>query len=251
MNEERSIVWTLFLSTAMKQSKSAEMNKTGVCSYFFCLWVHPILGLVFRSFLANLILPVATVFWLLLRILVLSIDQQVYWWLLISLVIFIAIFRVVSRPETVQPYQPLDSNQLLDSVHHWRTSILANAKEGGENNTLRRDLMWLLTSMYSSRKQGSAHYEIKEALEQHQILYPETIHAFLFSNAGKSRQNFLHNPVRIPGPSIHQTGNPKKIRRWSGREAAEYYRAIDEVLAFMETTLEIKYDDDPIGPRND
>jgi hypothetical protein len=213
------------------------------------------LGLVFWQFLlANLILPVATVFWLLLRIFVLSIDQQIYWWLLISLVLFLAIFRVYSRPETVQPYQPLDSNQTLDSVHHWRNAILSNAREGRESNTLKRDLMWLLTSMYSTGQQSYAHYEIKEALEQRQIPLPESVFGFLFSSEPeKPRPTFFQNPVRTFKQilqSIRLETN-KKIRRWSGHEAAEYYRGIDEVLTFMETTLEINHDDDPIIPRND
>jgi hypothetical protein len=213
------------------------------------------LSLVFWQFLlANLILPVATVFWLLLRIFVLSIDQQVYWWLLISLVIFLAIFRIYSRTEILQPSQTLDSNQTLDSIHHWRNAILANARDSSENNTLKRELMWLLTSMYSSRQQSYAHYEIKEALEQRQIPLPEPVYAFLFSNEPeKSRSTFFQNPVRALKQILQSIRREaqKKIRRWSGREPAEFYTGIDEVLSFMETTLEINDDNDPISHRND
>ena len=33
------------------------------------------------------------------------------------------------------------------------------------------------------------------------------------------------------------------MRRWTGQETAEHYRMIDEVLSFMETSMEMKNDD--------
>ena len=114
--------------------------------------------------------------------------------------------------------------------------------------------MWLLTSMYFSQQHAAAHFEIKEALEQHQIPLPEHVYAFLFSKEPEeSRQTFFQNPLRYFKQIAHsiRLAARKKIRKWTGREVAEYYQAIDEVLSLMETTLEIKYEDDPIGPRND
>ena len=240
----------------MMRSKRAEMkNKRPLLLFFLLMGFLLSLGLLFQQFfLTHLILPVATVFWLLLRIFVLSIDQQIYWWMLISLVVFLAIHRISWGPETIEPYQDPGSNQTLDSVDHWRNSILSNVHETGENHMLKRELMWLLASMVSSRQKGSAHFEIKDALKAHQIPLPEHVYAFLFSNEPEeSRQPFFHNPVRTFKQILQsiRRSTQKKIRRWTGREAAEYYQAIDEVLTLMESTLEIKYDDDPTGPRNE
>ncbi|MCX6031490.1 MAG: hypothetical protein NT169_19595 [Chloroflexi bacterium] len=209
------------------------------------------LGLVFQQFLlANFILPAATVAWLFLRIFVLSIGQQVYWWLLILLIVLLALIRLFWGAGTIESYQLSDSNPTLDRVSHWRTSILLDLHETGERNILKRDLMWLLTTLHTTRQHGSANYEIEAAINQHQIPVPETIYTFLCVHEPMApRQAFLKHPVG----SIKQTLRsirlaPKKwIRRWSGREAVEYYRAIDEVLILLETSLEMKYDDESVG----
>jgi hypothetical protein len=240
----------------MSEQMMSELNKKQRWLIFLLMMgLLLFLGFVFQEFLmANLILPVATVLWLLLRIFVLSVDQQIYWWCLIGLVVLLAIRRVFLRPGTIEPYRPPQSRGVLDEVDHWRTSILSNAHETGEKNTLKRELMWLLTSIYSSRKQGHAQFEIKEAFEHREIPLPEGVYTFLFANEPEApnQNSFLH-PVHTFKRILQsiRLAVRKKMRRWTGREAAEYYRAIDEMLTFMENQLEIKNDKDPIDPHND
>lgn len=209
------------------------------------------LGLVFQQeLLANIILPAATVVWLLLRIFVLSIDQQIYWWLLIFLVGLIALIRLFRDPGAIEPDQLPDANPTLDRVRHWQTSILSNIYENGERNYLKADLRRLLTTMYSARRPGSAHFEIEAALEQRQISLPEPIYTYLCADQPVApRQTFIKHPVAAIKQTLRMA--PQRwLRRWTGREAAEYYEAIDEVLTLMETSLEMKYDDDPSATRN-
>ena len=111
--------------------------------------------------------------------------------------------------------------------------------------------MWLLTSTYSSRREGGfarANFQIEEALRQHQIPLPASVYAFLFADEVQApRATFSQDPIGF----LRQLLRPirlapgKWIRRWTGREAAEYYRAVDELLAVMETTLEMHYDAEP------
>lgn len=212
------------------------------------------LGLVFQRFLlANLVLPAALVVWLLLRITVLSIGQEVYWWALIFLIVLLAIFRLIWASGVSEPHQVSQSNATLDRVQHWQDSIRSNVHRTGDDFTFRRDLSWLLTSLYASRQQGFANYQIREALLKHEIPLPERVYSFLFTNEPATpRQTFFKHPI---GASIQLVNAmrmaPRRwIRRWSGREKAEYYNAIDELLALMETSLEMKSDDEPIGIRN-
>ncbi|MCL4562214.1 MAG: hypothetical protein M1281_16580, partial [Chloroflexi bacterium] len=213
------------------------------------------LGLVFREYLlANIVMPLATVVWLLLRIFVLSIDQQVYWWGLIALTATLALIRLFRSASKVEDEQPRDPNPALKRVTYWRTFIQLNTHEPKEKDSFRRELMWLLTSMYSSRQPGHANYEIQEAFKERQIPLPEAVYNFLFAGSPAApRQSFWRDPLgysRQLLQALHQTYR-KWMRRWTRREAAEYYQAIHEVLTMMESSLEISYDDKPADHHDD
>ena len=210
-------------------------------------------GLAFRrDLLAYLIVPVATVIWLFLRMFVLSIDQQVYWSLLILLTVSLAVARLV-RWLLGTDTDPLPaSNPTLDQVTSWRITIGSDIQRTVQGSPLRRDLMWLLTSTYSPGREGGgfarANFQIEEALRQHQIPLPASVHAFLFAHEVQApRTTFSQDPIGF----LEQLLRPirlapgKWIRRWTGREAAEYYRAVDELLAVIETTLEMHDDPEP------
>lgn len=197
------------------------------------------LGLVFHQFLlAGIILPVATVLWLLLRLFVLSIDQQIYWLLLIFLIVlfgFIRLLRVTGAPDPDPSPEP---NPTLDRVHYWQTSILSNTREIGERNYLRQDLRRLLAARYAAGRQGSAHFEVEAALKQRDIPLPEPIYAFLFEAEPEApAQPFFRDPVGSIARVLRSARQaPRRLlRRWSGREAAEYRRTIDEVLTLLES----------------
>lgn len=207
------------------------------------------LGLVFWEFiLANLILPVAAVAWLFLRIFVLSISQQAYWELIIFGALAFAIVRLFRGFGTSDVVQPHVSNTTLDTIRRWRNSIQSNIMETGEKHPLKRDLTWLLASTFSSGRQGSASYEIKEAMQQHEIPLPNSVYTFLFNyEPVEPRPPFTRHPIRFFGWILVRAQKTSKswIRKRTGRQAAEYYQGINEVLSLMEDSLEIRHDDDP------
>ena len=182
------------------------------------------LGLLFpQFFLTEVLLPASTVVWLLLRLLILSIDQEVYWWCLVAAVVLVAVVRLM--PSLSVPPGSVAARP-ADDVDRWRSSILVNIRSSADVDTFRRDMAWMLTEMYSSHG-GPAPYEIREELAAGRIPLPPSVHAFLF-------------PSRRPQSAV------AALRTWSdrrtGKETARYLRAVDDVLTFMETTLEMTHE---------
>jgi hypothetical protein len=98
--------------------------------------------------------------------------------------------------------------------------------------------MRLLTSLYASKQSTSNDFRVYEALQQGRIPLPENIQTFLFP----AEPQESGGPIKRLLQSIQKT--PRKwMHQWTGQEKAEYYRMIDEVLDFVETSLEIKNDD--------
>ena len=127
---------------------------------------------------------------------------------------------------------------MTDRAGLWRRSILWSAQGTRENDRFRRELMWLFTSLYTSRKPGYADFQVREAFVKRQIPLPESIHEFLYGDPppAVSVRSFLKHPRAA-------------LRQWAqrraGRHASDYFRRIDEVLTYMETQMEMKHDDNP------
>jgi hypothetical protein len=192
------------------------------------------LGLLFPQFLlTEVLLPASTVVWLLLRLFVLSIDQEVYWWCLVAAVVMIAAVRLM--PALYVPLRAAAPPPVGDAVDRWRNSILLNIRSSADTDTLRRDMSWLLAEMYFSHG-GPAQFEIRRELAARQIPLPPSVHAFLFPSPKP--------PSRPVARAVQSAA--LALRTWSarrtGRETAEYLRAIDDVLTFMETSLEMTYE---------
>lgn len=83
-----------------------------------------------------------------------------------------------------------------------------------------------------------AQWEIYDALKRQQISLPLPIYDFLFPVEPSGGKRTFRQVLQI----IRCT--PEKwVRRWAGRDLAEYYRSIEAVLIFMESLKETKYDD--------
>ena len=125
--------------------------------------------------------PTALVVWLLLRILVLSIDQK-YFWLALIFVPAVFVFRILSHArETVQPEVYLESNATLDNIEYWRVRFAGNSHNIWDEKTLKRDLLHLLVSCYTSNQNTSNNFDIYQAMEQGEVSLPEYVRDFLFS----------------------------------------------------------------------
>ncbi len=214
-----------------------------------------IAGLVFwPTLLTNVIQPVATVVWLMLRLFILSIDQLVYWWLLVAAIVIYLTYRLLRLSSApAAPGEAFETGSPLDPVVLWQASIQAGVQQNGESPVKRR-LTWLLSNTYASRQQAGPSYQIREAFEQRQIPIPDPIYEFLFPDSGTQvKYSLLKDPLRATGQALTNVRRKVRIglRRWNGREKADYYRAIDEVLSMMESSLEIPHDDDPNNPHYD
>jgi hypothetical protein len=211
-----------------------------------------LLGLIFRQFVIDdIVMPVALVFWLLLRIFVLSIGQSIYWGTGILLVVVYVFYRVFQGQSGEHLVDLPDPNPTLNNLEYWRTSIILTSDQGGVKNSLKQEITGLLVSMYSSHHPDSANFQIYNALKQGQIPLPEPVQAFLFDQEPEEpRPSLFKDPVAAIENffrSIHRDVQ-NWIRQRTGRDRAEYYQAIEEVIEFMENSLEMKHDDESYGP---
>lgn len=218
-----------------------KISRRTVSIIAFILGLFLLVGFSFPSFIQdNFITPIALVLWLFWRILR-SVDEQVYWIALIFAVVMyslIRLYRSALGSDTFEQTQSLDSNAALQQMSYWRTSIHLTSFEIDPSNSLKHNLANMLVAIYASKQLHVAPYEISSALKQRQMPLPEPIYTFLFpaqsSGAKRSIKQVLRNLRDIPR---------KRIRRWTGRERAEYYQLLDQVLKFMESVMENEYDD--------
>jgi hypothetical protein len=196
------------------------------------------LGMLFWPFIVNnIIRPTTLAVWLLLRILVLSIHQK-YIWYVVIFVAFIVLFRFLPREQPdIQSYASLEPNTTITNIESWRSLFIYDGQNIREEETFKRELTHLLTSLHAWHQSTSNDFSIHDALRKGEIPLPGNIQAFLFSKELPASGGLLRRFFQ----SIRKT--PQKwIRQSTGQEKAEHYQMIDEVLKFMETSLEITND---------
>ena len=197
------------------------------------------LGMLFWPFIVkDIIEPITLVVWLLLRILVLSIHQKYIWYVVIFAAFFF-LFRFLPQEQSdIQSSVSREPNTTILNIAYWRNLFIYNGQNVREEETLRRELTYLLTSLHASHQSTSNNFLIHDALQKGEIPLPGHIHAFLFSQELPASGGLLKRFSQ----SIRKT--PQKwIRQWTGQEKAEHFQMIAEVLNFMETSLEITHDD--------
>lgn len=195
-------------------------------------------GILFQSFiLQNFVRPVGLLLWAGLRLLR-TFDQGVIWALLLFCAVIFLLLRLGRETASYDSTPPASSNTTLENVKYWRTSILVTHDEITELNVLKRYLGKMLAAVYAAKEPGSTNVEKYNALKQRSIPLPEPVYAFLFPAAPEAGRRSLWKVLA----AIRDL--PKKwSRRWSGRDIEEYYASIEEVLAYIESTVEIKNDD--------
>ena len=226
-----------------------KISRRTVLIIAFSLGLFFLVGFSFPSFIQdNVVTPIALVLWLGWRILR-SVDQQLYWFALIfAIVIYslIRLYRSALGVDTFEQTQSLDSNAALERISYWQTSIHLTSFKIDPSNSLGRNLAKMLVDLYASKQLHVAPHEIYSALEQHQMPLPEPVYTFLFpaqsSGAKRSIKQLLRNLRDMPR---------KRIRRWTGRERAEYYQLLDQVLEFMESVMENEHDDKRVDAHHD
>jgi hypothetical protein len=209
-------------------------------------------GFFRRELLDYLIAPVAFSLWLLLRITVLAIDQEIYWAILLLLIGLVAARRLVrwatSEQDSAGSEPQRASNRTLDRVLFWERQLEAEIRGTGAPGNSRRELKWLLVSIIGSERRSMVPFQIDEALRQHGIPLPDSIYAFLYGDgAPVPRIGFAEDPIGFLLELAHSIRHaPASLRRrWSGREVADFRLSVEDVLALMETMLEMNHDAEP------
>jgi type IV secretory pathway VirB3-like protein len=197
------------------------------------------LAMLFWPFVVNNILrPSALAIWLLLRILVLSIHQQYFWYAVIFAALLF-LFRLLPKKQSdIQSDIYLETNSTIINIGYWRGLFTYTGQNIRDEKAIKQELIHLLASLYATKNSITTNWLIYDALQQGKIPLPGKIHTFLFPQ----------DPPLPGGPLIRFFHSIRKtlrnwIRQWTGLEKAEHYQMIDEVLRFLETSLEIKNDD--------
>jgi hypothetical protein len=223
----------------VNQRRKAEMkfSRRVIVSILFIMLIL-LFGMVFWSFILNdIIRPTSLVIWLFLRIFVLSIDQKYYWGAIVFIVV-IFLFRLLPQAQiAVQSEDFLNSNATIKNIGYWRSLFTQTGYDAQDQVSLKRELIHLLLSLYASKQRTSTNYILYDALQKGELPLPEHIHKYLFPDEPNNSQWSVNNLVQ----SVRTT--PRKwIRRWTGQETAEHYQMINEVLSFMETSMEMRND---------
>ncbi len=196
------------------------------------------LGFLFRDFFfENFVKPVSLLIWILLRVLQ-SVDQNIYWGVLLFVSLIFILLRLSKGPTNEELTPPPDTFSALENVKYWRTAILVTHDEMTEVNVLKRYLGKMLANAYAVKAPARANLEIYNAMKLRQIPLPESIYTFLFPGAlPPARRSFK----QVLQDIIHA---PKRwTQRLAGRDLEAYYHSIEEVLAFIESALEVRNDD--------
>jgi hypothetical protein len=198
-----------------------------------------LIGVLFEPFVVDKILvPIAAAIWLLLRIFVFSVDQKYYWFVLLVVGFPFVLCRAINllsyRLRSTRMDRSPDASVALMSAEVWRNSIALAAGGKEARTALKHELGRVLVSLYTFRRSGSAYFEVYEPLRQGKIPLPEGVHAFIFAKGSSVRKLNRWQSIRLAAQNW--------FRKWTGREAAECHLAVDEVLDFMEASLEMNDD---------
>src|SRR5512136_1778616 len=121
---------------------------------------------MFPSFIQdNFVTPIALVLLLGWRI-VQSVDQQIYWFVLIfavALYAFIHLYRLFQVLDTFEQTQSPDSNTALEQINYWWTSLRLTDFRRDRSRGLQRSLAHMLAAIYASKQLHVTQYEVYDA----------------------------------------------------------------------------------------
>ncbi len=185
--------------------------------------------------------PLALVLWLLLRLLVLSIHQAVYWTALV-LAIPVLLWAMLRR-RAVFNAGPLPATRAMYAhpVDTWRWLV----EQTADGVPVLPSLGWngfvqLAVSLRAVERRVPPDYRLHDAMRSGEDPLPPEVHAFLF-----------------PAPRPPVGGRAARLGRWlcrvprgalrrlSGRERAARLRSMSHLLSFLEDSLELTNHDEP------
>jgi hypothetical protein len=223
-------------------------NRQRLAIGFVGLAALALLGVLFWPFIAaEIISPVALLAWLLLRIFVLSVSQQTYWYGAVFVLLF-SLFRLWPQSLIKQPSfeRRLGGNFAVRTFERWHSmfSLSDDDLHSIRIRNLRWELVRLLLSLYATKQHSDADLKLHEALQRREIELPDTFHAFLFPGEPLAKpRSFLRRVQGFWLLPLKWT----RHRALQQQKRTECYRRIDEVLRFLEKSLEMNDGDDDGG----
>jgi hypothetical protein len=196
--------------------------------------------------LQGVILPAATVLWLVLRTFVLSIDQRIYWWGLIALASF-GSFMLLLHGTVSRAVPRSFARTSWDPARRWKDAIHLGRSSAPSQDGFRQSLAWLLSSLYASPRPGGETYQVRLAIQEKRIPVPPGVHHFLFTSTRPRTPppSFFANPRACVQETLESLWENVRNRSPRRRRSADYFRSAAEVLSFIETELEMTHEPDP------
>ena len=187
--------------------------------------VPPIVGVLLLSVILfwptvseRIIAPIAQTSWLLLRILVLSIDQRIYWGGLVVIIAFAILLRILQRTDPRPPILAQQRNRAMSRLEDWRRLFAQTPKYDDERTEIQQELLDLLVHSYALHQHLTPDFHVTEAFRRREIPLPENLYALLFPAT----------------PEGHDARRSILQRKRSRRETERYHRSVEECLAFLE-----------------
>jgi hypothetical protein len=192
---------------------------------------------------ANLVGPLTLAVWLLLRTLVLSIHQAVWWAVLVLAVP--ALLALLLARRTRAGYQPEAFARMArpHPVEVWRLLMQETASGLPPLPTVGwNGFVQLVVALQSLERRVPPDYRLHDALRSGEVALPHEIRAFLFPPPR----------TRPRGVAAHLRawlGAPRRAaRRFSGLQRAERIRSVSSLLSYLERSLEMTSHEEPDGP---
>jgi hypothetical protein len=179
------------------------------------------LFLLARGFASGLLGSLALSAWLFVRVFVLSVDQAIYWVLIVCGAIFVLLARISQAWQAREQAEEPESGPGPGSrarprrVEEWRSLLADMTKSPLDAHLTRQDLLDLLVQAHALETRVGANYLVAEAYKRREIPMPEELHAFLF---------------------VEEKGKRKIARERVGRrDKAKYRRAVEICLDYLES----------------
>ncbi len=193
------------------------------------------LAIAFPSLLMGyLVEPLAISLWLAWRV-VLSVDQSVYWTLLILVcsTLMLAFLSYGERDTATE--ERTGGRGLGVRLERWQLLLKAAAREDDEDSELRMRLRSLLASVIGAAVESDP-APLEKALAMKKISLPPEAQRYLFPSPTDNKGVGARLPHLLSRPADW-------FRRLIGRQTLQDGAAIEELLGWMESTMEIRHDE--------
>lgn len=198
------------------------------------LLIGTLLIIQFRIYLwNNLVEPIALLFWAGWRV-ILSVDQQIYWQLLIWGSIFFFLRFLPTQKERSTAYAEKENGKSIKGLAYWQILVSSAANDDDKRALLRRDLEKMLILGLSIQERVEKE-EIKRRLSSHQMDCPEFIYAFFYPD--QQDEKGIFEKIKKSHYFL-----PAWLRNLNHREKMQYQHTLSAILQWMEQTLEVPFD---------